>query len=62
VFSKEGKLVLWNKNMEETLWYSAEELSGKDIYDFIGESTLDLNVEAVNKILQKKGNSRWNIV
>ena len=54
VFDKSNKLVLWNKNLETVLGYSREELYGKDAFDFMEESTRELNAQAINKIFNDK--------
>ena len=54
VFSKEGKLVMWNKNLESVLGYSADELYGKDIFDFMEKSSHEQNFEAIRKIFAEK--------
>ena len=54
VFNKQDELLLWNKNLESVLGYSAEELYKKDTYDFMEESAKDINIEAINKLFTDK--------
>ncbi len=54
VFDKHNKLVMWNKNLELILGYSTEELYKKDAYDFLEESTKDINVEIISKVFNNK--------
>ncbi len=54
VFNKQGELVLWNKNLESVLGYSADELYKKDVYDFMEENVRDVNSEAINRIFTDK--------
>jgi len=54
VFNKEQKLVMWNKNTELVLGYSAEELYLKDVYDFVEESTLEINSDAFIGVFSNK--------
>ncbi len=54
VFNKHDELVLWNKNLESILGYSADELYKKNVYDFMEESTKDTNIEAISKIFSNK--------
>ena len=54
VFNKQGKLVLWNKNLELILGYSADELYKKDVYDFMEKDKERINSEAIDKIFNDK--------
>jgi len=54
VFNKEQKLVMWNKNTEKVLGYSAQELYLKDIYDFVEETTIDINSIAIDTVFSEK--------
>ena len=54
VFNKQDELVLWNKNLELILGYSADELYKKNVYEFMEESTRDINSEAINRIFTDK--------
>ncbi len=54
VFDKNNKLVMWNKNLETILGYSEEELYGKDAFDFMEESTREINAQAVSKLFSQK--------
>ena len=55
VFNKQDELLMWNKNLESILGYSAEELYKKNVYDFMEESTKNINIEAIGKIFSDKG-------
>ena len=37
VFNKDNQLLMWNKNCEIALEYTADELYLKDIYEFVEE-------------------------
>ncbi len=54
VFNKQGKLVMWNKNLESVLGYSADELYEKDVFDFMEENLKDVNAKAIDKIFKDK--------
>jgi len=54
VFNKQNELVMWNKNLETLLGYSADELYKKDVYDFMEEETRDVNVKAIYNLFNKK--------
>ncbi len=54
VFNKQDELLLWNKNLEQLLGYSAEELYKKNAFDFMEETARDINVEAINKLFSEK--------
>ncbi len=54
VFNKQDELVLWNKNLELILGYSADELYRKNAYDFLEESTKHINIEAISKIFSDR--------
>ncbi len=54
VFNKEKKLVMWNKNTELVLGYSAEELYLKDVYDFVEKSTIEINSDAFIGVFSDK--------
>ena len=54
VLNKEEKMVMWNKNCEKVLGYSAEELYLKDAYDFVEEHTVELNSETMKSIFSEK--------
>ena len=54
VFNKQDELLIWNKNLESILGYSAEELYKKNAYDFMEESAVNINTEAINKIFIDK--------
>ncbi len=64
VFDKQERLILWNKNLENVLGYSKEELYHKNVYDFLEESAKDENIEAINKIFnnQEEQSIRQNIL
>ena len=55
VFNKQDELLMWNKNLESILGYSAKELYKKNVYDFMEESTKNINIEAIGKIFSDKG-------
>jgi len=50
VFNKEQKLVLWNKNCEKVLGYTADELFLKDALDFVEETSVEINLDAFDNI------------
>ena len=50
VFNKDNQLVMWNKNCEVALEYTAEELYLKDIYEFVEENTIDENSNAISNV------------
>ncbi len=54
VFNKQDELLMWNKNLESILGYSAKELYKKNVYDFMEESTKNINIEAIDKIFSDK--------
>ncbi len=54
VFNKQDELVLWNKNLELILGYSADELYKKNVYDFMAENEWDLNSDAINRVFTDK--------
>jgi len=54
VFNKQNELVLWNKNLESLLGYSADELYKKNVYDFMEEQTNNINKKAINNIFEIK--------
>ncbi|MCF6171212.1 MAG: sigma 54-interacting transcriptional regulator [Bacteroidales bacterium] len=54
VFNKQDELVLWNKNLELILGYSAEELYKKNAYDFLEESIKEINIEIISKVFSDK--------
>jgi len=54
VFNKLDELVLWNKNLELILGYSADELYKKNVYDFMEENVKDINIEAISKLFSEK--------
>jgi len=54
VFNKQNELVLWNKNLEVILGYSADELYKKNVYDFMEENEWDANSEAIDRLFTKQ--------
>jgi len=60
VFNKQNELVLWNKNLELLLGYSADELYKKSVYDFIAENEKDANIEAINRLFTDKEEQTLN--
>ena len=54
VFNKQNELVLWNKNLEHILNYSAGELYKKSAFEFMEESVKDVNVDAINNVFINK--------
>ncbi len=54
VFNKEGRMLMWNKNIETVLGYSKEELYHKFISDFIDETDRVKTMEAMYRIFQEK--------
>ena len=54
VFNKQNELLMWNKHLEIALGYTKEELYKKDVYEFMEESTVDENTEAIHNIFSSK--------
>lgn len=54
VFNKEGKMLMWNKNVEAILGYNSDELSCKYISDFIAEKDRQKTLEAITRIFIEK--------
>jgi PAS domain S-box-containing protein len=54
VFNKQGELVLWNKNLESVLEYSADELYKKSVYDFMEEHQRHINTVAIDKVFNEQ--------
>jgi len=54
VFNKEGKMLMWNNNVEAVLGYNADELSCKFISDFIAEKDRPRTLEAMTRIFTEK--------
>ena len=54
VFNKQDELLMWSENLEAVLGYSADELYKKNVYDFMEESTRDINIEAIGKVFSDK--------
>ncbi len=51
VFDKEGRLLFWNKNVENRLGYTKKELFHKNILEFIDVSDRDIVLKVFNDIL-----------
>ncbi len=54
VFDKEGRMVMWNKNIEKVLGFTKEELYHKYIADFIYESDRRKTIEAMHRIFEER--------
>jgi len=54
VFDKEGKMLLWNKNIESILGYAKDELYHKYIAEFIYEDDRERTLEAMQRIFAEK--------
>ncbi len=54
VFNKDNQLLMWNKNCEIALEYTADELYLKDIYEFVEETTIDENLNAITNVFANK--------
>jgi chemotaxis protein methyltransferase CheR len=54
VFDKEGRMRMWNKNVELVLGYSKEELHLKGIADFIDEDFLEVTLETIHQLFVDK--------
>ncbi len=52
-FDKEGRLLFWNKNVENRLGYTKEELFHKNILEFIAKEDRELVLDIFNGILYK---------
>ena len=55
VFNKDQELLLWNKNTEEVLGYTAEELYRKNASEFVEEQDVDKNIEAFENLFSTHG-------
>jgi len=53
IFNKEGFMVAWNKKVEETVGYSAEEIKNLFIREYPTESAWENVVAAVNDVYTK---------
>ena len=53
VFDNEGRLLFWNKNVENRLGYTKEELFHKNILEFIAQEDRELVLNIFNGILYK---------
>ena len=64
VFDKQERLVMWNKNLEDVLGYTKEELHHKNVYEFMAEDDKDINKDAIRKIFdeQEEQTLRQNIL
>lgn len=51
VFDKEGRMIMWNRNVEIVLGYTKDELHHKSIDEFIYEADIEKTLELVNKII-----------
>ncbi len=54
VFNKQSELIMWNKHLELVLGYTKEELYKKNVFEFMEESTVDENTEAIHNIFSSK--------
>ena len=54
VFDKEGRMIMWNKNVELVLGYSKDELNQKLILEFIDEADREKTIERINIIFREK--------
>ncbi len=54
VFTKDDKMIMWNKNVETVLGYSAKELHNKSASHFIEEKYHKKTTEAITKIFAEK--------
>jgi len=50
VFNKDLEMLMWNKNLEKVLGYTADELYRKKVADFVEEDRLKENEDAFEKI------------
>jgi len=55
VFNKEQELLMWNKNTEVVLEYTAEELCRKNVLEFVEESSFDENTAAFENLFSTHG-------
>jgi PAS domain S-box-containing protein len=55
VFNKEQELLMWNKNTEIVLEYTAEELYRKNALEFVEESAADKNTAAFENLFSTHG-------
>jgi PAS domain S-box-containing protein len=54
VFNKQKQMVMWNKNCEAVLGYTADELYLKHVDEFIEEETIEENHEAIRVIFSQQ--------
>ncbi len=54
VFNKEGRMIMWNKNMELKLGYTKEELRLKYIEDFVDYPDREKTLAAMNRIFSER--------
>ncbi len=54
VFDKEGRMLMWNRNIERILGYSKEELYQKYVLDFIDEADKEKSLKTIQRIFEQK--------
>jgi PAS domain S-box-containing protein len=54
VFDKEGRMLMWNRNIELILGYTEKELHNKYILDFIDEADRERTLETMQRIFDEK--------
>ena len=54
VFDKEGRMLMWNNNVELVLGYSKDELDHKFVGEFIAEADREATIEIFNKVFSEK--------
>ena len=54
VFSRDGRMLMWNKNIEIVLGYNSDELNLKFISDFIADEDKSITLEVMSRIFSDK--------
>ena len=54
VFDREGRMLMWNRNVELILGYSKEELYQKFVLDFIDDADKEKSLETIQRIFEEK--------
>lgn len=64
VFDKEGRLVIWNENVEKVLGYSKEELQNRHIFDFHDPVNFERVLAEITKVFTagKERTLEYNLV
>jgi len=54
VFDKEGRLIMWNENVELILGYSKDELNHKYVGEFFDEDDRERTIQTINRVFAEK--------